>query len=113
MKDQTRQDSKKRYLRLVATLIKNPDVLMPVGKKGFGSSGLYVKGKLFAFLSQKNQLIVKLPKKRVDDLVACGVGMHWDPRHDGRVFREWVVLEPSSRTWIPLAKEAMQFASNF
>jgi hypothetical protein len=112
MRNQTQSDIKERYARLVTILIKNPDVTLPIGKKGFGSSGLYVKGKLFTFLSHKNQLIVKLSRKRVDELVGSGKGTHWDPRRDGRVFREWLVLEPSSRMWLSLAKEGMKFASS-
>ena len=59
-----------RYASLVETLAKNPKVVQPVGKKGFGSSGLYTSGKLFAFLSHKKQLVVKLPAERVNEVCA-------------------------------------------
>jgi TfoX/Sxy family transcriptional regulator of competence genes len=105
--------SKEKYARLVKSLIKNSSVSQPIGKKGFGSSGLYTGNKLFAFLSHKNQLILKMPKKRVDELVSQGDGMYWSPRRDGRVMKEWVVLKQSSKIrWVPLAKEAMSFVSS-
>jgi TfoX/Sxy family transcriptional regulator of competence genes len=100
-----------RYARLVQALIKNPKVVRPVGKRGFGSSGLYVGGKLFAFLSYKNRLIAKLPARRVEELVAQGEGTRWNPRGSGRALREWFVLRPSSGLeWSDLAREAMEFA---
>ncbi len=53
-------------------MLKKPGVVQPVGKRGFGSSGLYMGGKLFAFLSCGVRLVVKLPGKRIDELVANG-----------------------------------------
>ena len=55
------QAVRQRYAGLVRELTRTRGVAQPVGKKGFGSSGLYVGGKLFAFLSHKDRLIVKLP----------------------------------------------------
>ncbi len=108
----SKAESKEKYTRLAKSLIKNSRVVQPIGKKGFGSSGLYTKNKLFAFLSHKNQLILKLPKERVDELVSHGEGMYWNPRRDGRALKEWVVLKPSSKIkWLPLAKEAMSFVN--
>jgi TfoX/Sxy family transcriptional regulator of competence genes len=46
----------------------------------FGSSGLKVGGKVFA-MSVKNELVVKLPRERVDELVAAGAGSRFDPGH--------------------------------
>ncbi len=109
-KDSKPRDPEARYVRLVKVLIKNPNVVQPLGKKGFGRSGLYVRGKLFAFLSYRKRFIVKLPKERVDERAARGDGARWNPRRDGRVLREWIVLKPSSKlAWLPLAKEAMGF----
>ncbi len=56
------------------------------------------------------KLVVKLPKSRVDALVASGDGERFDPHHDGRFMREWLVLAPESGvTWLPLASEAAAF----
>lgn len=62
-----------RFAALVEEFLSNPDVTPPggiEGKKGFGSSELKVHGKMFAMLSQ-GRLVVKLPKARVDALVAA------------------------------------------
>ena len=72
-----------RYTRLVRAFGKNPKASQPVGTKGFGSSGLYPGGKLFAVRSHKKRQVVKLPAMRVDDLVRRGEGTHWNPRGRG------------------------------
>lgn len=59
---------------------------------GFGSApGLRVRGKIFAMLSG-DRLVVKLPKPRVDELVAAGRGERFNPRRDGRLLTEWVTV---------------------
>src|SRR5713101_2459427 len=72
-------------------------------KKRFGSAGLKVGGKIFAQLVS-GKLVVKLPQQRVEALVAAGDGERFDPRHDGRLMKEWVAVEPTSQAeWLPLA----------
>ena len=79
--------------------------------KGFGSDALKVRGKIFAMLTG-GQLVVKLPRQRVDALVAAGDGERFDPRHDGRVMKEWLALAPtSSLEWLSLAQEARAFVA--
>lgn len=78
-----------------------------VGKM-FGSSGLKVGGKVFAMVV-KGKLVVKLPKERVDALVASGKGEYFDPGH-GRLMKEWVAVGSGAKaSWLGLAKEANQF----
>ncbi len=61
----------------------------------------------------QGKLVVKLPKPRVDALIASGDGERFDPRHDGRLMKEWVSVEPTSEEeWLPLAKEAMEFVAS-
>ena len=80
-------------------------------RKSFGATELKVNGKIFAMLV-RDQLVVKLPKARVDALVAAGEGARFDPRHDGRLMKEWFVLTSSSPTvWLSLAQEALAFVS--
>ncbi len=106
------RNREQKYAKIVEALIKSPNVSQPIGKKGFGSSGLYTHGKLFAFLSTRREFIVKLPRERVDELVASGDGTRFDPRRDGRVMKEWLVLNSSSKVkWLPLAKEARKFVT--
>lgn len=74
----------------------------------FGSSGLKVGGKVFAMLVKGN-LVVKLPKERVDALVASGKGEHFDPGH-GRLMKEWVTVGSGAEAaWVALAREAKGF----
>jgi TfoX/Sxy family transcriptional regulator of competence genes len=53
----------------------------------FGSAGLKSHGKTFAMLV-RGRLVVKLPRGRVQELLAAGAGDRLDPGH-GRVMREW------------------------
>jgi TfoX/Sxy family transcriptional regulator of competence genes len=76
----------------------------------FGSSGLKVGGKIFAMLV-KGKLVVKLPKHRVEELIADGSGSAFDPGH-GRVMKEWVAVDPSDAAqWLRLAEEARAFVT--
>jgi TfoX/Sxy family transcriptional regulator of competence genes len=83
----------------------------PQRRNRFGSSALKVHGKIFAMLV-RDALVVKLPRQRVDALVAAGEGQRFDPRHDGRVMKEWLIVEPAfSERWLPLAREALEFVA--
>lgn len=102
-----------RFATIVEELLGNPGVTPPLdgtqSKKGFGSSELKIHNKIFAMLV-RGRLVVKLPKPRVDALVAVGDGERFDPRHDGRLMKEWLVVDPASQVaWLPLAREAMEF----
>jgi hypothetical protein len=72
------------------------------------SLGLKVDGKIFAMLVRGN-LVVKLPRERVSELVDTGLGRQFDPRGDGRLMREWVVLEGAQPPWPEVAREAYRF----
>lgn len=53
-------------------------------------------------------LVVKLPRKRVDELIASGVGKKFAPA--GRVFKEWVsVPKLDRRRWLSLLREGIAF----
>jgi hypothetical protein len=79
-------------------------------EKGWGAGNvvLKVKGKIFA-MTMKEDLVAKLPAARVDALVHTGKGAFFDPRHDGRLMREWIVVPPGRESWIGLAREALEF----
>jgi hypothetical protein len=78
------------------------------GGKGFGSTGLKFKGKLFAMLSSKGKFVAKLPKDRVDELVRLGKGEYFDPGH-GRLMKEWIAMRGATTSWVGLAREAHRF----
>jgi TfoX/Sxy family transcriptional regulator of competence genes len=110
----TRQpdESELAFARLAETLSKDPRVDPPemARAQGFGSKGLKVARKLFAFHS-KGRLVVKLPGNRVDALASSGEGMPFDPGH-GRVMKEWAAIDFASKAvWPRLAREALEFAA--
>ena len=60
----------------------------------------------------RGKLVVKLPKQRVDALIASGDGERFDPRKNGQLMKEWIVIEPTSaEQWLPLAREALDFVA--
>lgn len=96
-----------RYERLARAFISRPAVTRE--GRGFGSGSLKVAGRMFASLSKRGEFIVKLPRPRVDALVASGDGVRFDPGH-GRLMKEWLAVRPnSSLDWEGLAEEALKF----
>jgi TfoX/Sxy family transcriptional regulator of competence genes len=76
--------------------------------KMFGSSSvLNVDGKIFA-MCRKGELVVKLPKERVDELVRARKETRFEPGH-GRIMKEWVVIPAKKEDWQKLSKEAYGF----
>lgn len=105
-----------RFARIVEEFLSNPDITPPSygsqSKKGFGSAALKVQNKIFAMLVE-GKLVVKLPKPRVEALVTSGAGKRFEPRHDGRLMKEWVIVESMSEEgWLNLAREAMEFVDS-
>jgi len=94
-----------RFTSIVAAFAEDPQVKW--GRMFSSNSVLNVKGKIFAMLSKGN-LVVKLPKARVEHLVSSGAGTRFDPGH-GRAMKEWVVIGPGKLNWIDLAREAHAF----
>jgi len=106
-------ESELAFAHLAKTLSKDPRVDPPemARAQGFGSKGLKVARKLFAFRSSDGMLVVKLPNDRVDALASSGQGKRFDPGH-GRVMKEWVAVDVGSKPlWLRLAREALEFAA--
>lgn len=101
------------YGKIVTTLADKSGVARgKPGKKGFGSSALCVNDKIFAMLSSKDKFVVKLPKERVDEVVASGKGRRFEPGR-GRVMKEWLEVEAVNKDeWLALAKEARAFVAS-
>jgi hypothetical protein len=98
-----------RYADLARRMAGEPGITHITEGKGFGSSGqLKVRGRIFAMLV-RGELVLKLPRARVDELVEAGAGTRFDAGK-GKPMREWFVLSASeTRRWLPLAKEALIF----
>lgn len=99
-----------RYARVVAKLRSRPGVSVTVPRKrGLGSTALCINDKIFAMLSSKDQLVVKLPRERVDALIAAGHGTHFELSH-GQPMHEWFVAGVGlEEEWLSLAEEALAF----
>lgn len=105
------------FAAVVAGLRNKPGVTPPSDEQGtrkkFGSNGLRINGRVFAMLSAEKRLILKLPRERVDALVDAGDGERFDPRRNGRIRREWIVMKSSSNTnWLQLVREALDFVDD-
>ncbi len=112
-RDSGPEDGEALFERLVARFSADPAVTPPEGGRGgkFGASALKVDGKIFAMMVSGGELVLKLPKPRVDDLVASGAGKPFSPGR-GRVMREWVTIAPGrGGQWPELAEEARQFVT--
>ncbi|MDQ6616117.1 MAG: TfoX/Sxy family protein [Actinomycetota bacterium] len=106
-------DPEGRFAALVETFVGNPGVTGPgePGRRGFGSSALKVNGCIFAMLT-RGQLVVKLPRDRVDRLIGSGTGAAFDAGK-GRPMQEWVtVVADDEETWEAVAREALAFVGS-
>jgi len=102
--------NEQRYAELVRAFLGRPGVSQD--GKGFGSSALKVRGSIFAMLSSRGEFVVKLPGKRVDELVARGEGDRFDAGK-GRPMKEWLAVRAdSSREWVALGQEALEFVAS-
>ena len=97
-----------RFLPVVEAFAADPQVS---GGKMMSSYGLKVNGKIFAMFGG-DQFVTKLPRDRVDELVASGRGVRFDPRRNGRVMKEWVAFPAAGPDWVQLAKEAYPFVKH-
>jgi hypothetical protein len=95
-----------RHQALSDRLLAQPDV---GAGTGFGSGrGLRVAGRIFAIFGD-GAVTLKLPRARVAELEAGGVGRRFDPGH-GRLMKEWLtVQEDHADAWGPLADEAVAY----
>jgi hypothetical protein len=77
----------------------------------FGSEGLSVRGKVFAFVGYSGSLFAKLPEERVGELVEIGDA---DPAvMRDRPMREWVTARADRpETWSAIIAEAYAFVDS-
>lgn len=97
-----------RFDAVVGEFVAVPGVVPPGSSSGFGSSALRYHRKIFAMLV-RGRLVVKLPKQRVDELVAAGEGVRFDA-NKGTPMKEWLSLDDASTLdWVALSREALAF----
>jgi hypothetical protein len=102
-------DAAERYAVVVKALSRSRAVTADA-KRGFGAGALKTNDRIFAMLASGDRFVVKLPRSRVDALVDQGEGERYDPRNDGRLMKEWLVVGSHDEAqWIALAKEALRF----
>jgi hypothetical protein len=91
------------YITLVEIFTENPNVTLPI-KRGIGS-GLRIHNKIFAIFT-RDRLIVKLGRKRVNELTDLGQG---EPMTlNNRVAKDWLMISPGyEEQWMSLAQEAL------
>jgi len=77
----------------------------------FGSEGLSVRGKIFAFVGFSGSLFAKLPEERVGELIESGDA---DPAvMRDRPMREWVTARADRpETWPSIVAEAYAFVDS-
>ena len=98
-----------RFDELVAELSAVDGVSPPAGGRRFGAQALRRDGRIVAMLAN-GCLVVKLPRGRVDELVAAGEGVRFDA-NKGTPMKEWFVLGAESpRSWSELTGEALAYA---
>lgn len=98
-----------RYEDLIDEFLAEDGVTPPPGGGGFGRGAMRYRRKIFAMLV-RGRLVLKLPRQRVDDLVAAGHGQRFDA-NKGTPMKEWFTLDPrSGLAWSALAREALDFA---
>ncbi|WP_336632328.1 MULTISPECIES: TfoX/Sxy family protein [unclassified Microbacterium] len=77
----------------------------------FGSEGLRIRGKVFAFLASGQSLIAKLPEARVSEFDASGRAERMTMRD--RAMREWVLVGPDALDlWPTVIAEAFSFVDD-
>ena len=111
MTAEPREDQADRaFDRIAQRLLADPRVSAGTG---FGSgAGLRVGNKIFAMV-RRGDLVVKLPRPRVEELIGAGVAGRFDPRGDGRLMREWASVPLSHRRrWSRLVHEALAYVSS-
>lgn len=83
-------------LRADPAVVEGQMMGMPALKRG---------GKMFGGLFD-GELVVKLGRERVDELVAAGRARAFDPSGRGRPMKDWAQLPEEEGGWLAAAEEA-------
>ena len=103
MTQQMAKEVDEKYAPIVAAFKKKRDVK---GGVLMASFSLSVNGKIFAFFP-RGTYVVKLPKRRVDEMIEAGTGKSFGPGK--RIMKGWVAVDAERESWISIAQEAYDF----
>jgi hypothetical protein len=106
-KEQPPTEIDPNFAPVVEAFAKDRHVVCSKGWGG-GNTVLKVKGKIFA-MTVSADLVIKISRVRAAELVHEKIGTYFEPRHDGRLMKEWVVIQAGKANWIELAHEAYRF----
>ena len=95
------------FAEIVASFSGDSEVAFKEGK-GFGSNALKVRGKIFAMISSKGKLTVKLSAARATFIVDESGGDYFNPGH-GRKMKQWIELRSVTSEWAELVWEARRY----
>lgn len=101
----TRDEGFELLGELAPELLAEPDVAFG---RMFGSEGLSVRGKFFAFVSSHGDLVVKLDAEHIEASGLDNMVMR------GRPMREWAVVPAADgvERWREAAREAYEFVDS-
>jgi hypothetical protein len=106
-------DPAQRFALLAEALTTRPGVGPPAadGLRGSGAAALTIHGSVFAMVVG-GALVLKLPRHRVESLVAAGTGLPLAAA-DGTPRHEWVGFDHGTpESDLALAEEAMAFVAS-
>jgi hypothetical protein len=108
MAEPTSLDPSQLFAVLCEECAATPGGSVPDGAgRGFGSQALKIDGAIFAMISG-GQIVVKLPARRVAELIESGSGEPFDAGK-GKPMREWVGLVGDEAACRALVAEALAF----
>jgi TfoX/Sxy family transcriptional regulator of competence genes len=90
------------YEKVVAELCADPAVQET---QMMGMPSVKADGKLFCGVWE-GELVVKVGRERVDELVAAGRAAPFDPSGRGRPMKDWALVGQPDADWLALAEEA-------
>ena len=99
-------DEPQVYRHLVEQLLADPSV--SEGQM-MGMPMLKAQGKMFGGCFE-GQLVVKIGRERVHELLDAGRARPFDPSGRGRPMKDWAQLPEPNEDWLALAREARRLA---
>jgi TfoX/Sxy family transcriptional regulator of competence genes len=92
------------YEAVVAELCADPAVVVT---QMMGMPTLKADGKMFCG-EWEGELVVKIGRDRVGELIAAGRAAPFDPSGRGRPMKDWALVAEPADDWLALAEEARE-----